>query len=120
MKTKSSLVIKMLIVKSFFVLMIVGMTNSAAFSQTKIQFVRGRSSTTVSGILSVRGASRSYILNASAGQKMTVRGTGNIWIDIGGNNVGKGETIELRSTDSYIITVHSNSSTKYSLFIAVR
>ena len=121
MKTKLSLVIKTLIIKSCMILMIVGMTDSAAFSQTRIRFAPGRSSATVSGSLASRGT-RSYILNASAGQSMTVRvKSGNVWVDIGGNDVGKGVTIELRSTDSYIITVHNagNGTTKYSLYIGI-
>lgn len=125
MKSKKlHLIIKALIIKSFAILMLVGMANSAVFSQTRIRFARGRSSATVTGSLS-SGASRAYILRASAGQTMTVRVTsrsGNVWVDIGGNDVGKGTSVELRSTDEYIITVHNDgrSATSYSLYVGIR
>ena len=123
MNRKINLAFKTLIIKSFAVLMIIGMTNSSVFSQTRIRFARGRSSTTVAGRLSA-GATRSYILRASAGQTMTVRVTsrsGDVSVDLGGNDVGTGDTVELRSTDEYIITVHNNGgATTYSLYVAVR
>jgi hypothetical protein len=124
MKRKLSLAIKGLLIKSFAVLMIIGMTDSAAFSQTRVRFARGRTSATLSGSLSGFG-SRSYVLGASRGQTMTVRvssGSGRVWVDIGGNDMGRGTSIELRSTDDYIITVHNElgSATKYSLYIGIR
>ena len=123
MNRKLNLVVKSLIIKSFAVLMIIGTMNSAAFSQTRIRFARGRSSTTVSGSL-YSGAERSYILRASRGQTMTVRvssNNGDVHVDLGGNDVGTGTTVELRSTDEYIITVHNNGgATTYSLYVAVR
>jgi hypothetical protein len=103
--------------------MVVGMMDSSAFSQTRIRFARGRTSTTVAGNLS-SGAERSYILRASAGQTMTVRvtsRTGDVSVDLGGNDVGTGDTVELRSTDEYIITVHNNGrATSYSLYVGIR
>ena len=103
--------------------MIVGTLDSAAFSQQRIRFARGRSSTTVRGSLTLRDQ-RSYILSASAGQTMTVRVTSDnasVWVDLGGNDVGKGTTVELRSTDEYIITVHNDGGpTKYALYISIR
>ena len=124
MKRKFSLVFKTLLIKSFAVLMIIGMMDSAVFSQTRIRFARGKTSATVSGNLSSY-ASRSYVLGASRGQTMTVRvssTSGRVWVDIGGNDVGRGTTIELRSTDDYIITVHNEAgnATKYSLFVSIR
>ncbi len=124
MNRKLSLVIKSLLIKSFAVLMIIGTMDSAVFSQTRVRFARGRTSTTVSGTLSGFG-SRSYVVGASRGQTMTVRvssNSGRVWVDIGGNDMGRGTTIQLRSTDDYIITVHNElgSSTKYSLYIGIR
>lgn len=124
MKRKLSFIVKSLFIKSFAVLMIIGMTDSAVFSQTRVRFARGRTSATVSGTLSGYG-SRSYILGASRGQTMTVRvssRSGRVWADIGGNDIGRGTSIQLRSTDDYIITVHNElgSSTKYSLYIGIR
>lgn len=124
MKVKLSLAIKSLLIKSFAVLMIIGMTDSAAFSQTRVRFARGRTAATLSGTLS-GGGSRSYVLGASRGQTMTVRvssGSGRVWVDIGGNDMGKGTSIELRSTDDYIITIHNEGAgaTKYSLYVGIR
>jgi hypothetical protein len=124
MNRKLGLAIKSLVIKSFAVLMIIGAMDSAAFSQTRVRFARGRTSATLSGTLSGSG-SRSYVLGASRGQTMTVRvssGNGEVWVDIGGNDMGKGTSIELRSTDDYIITVHNEggNATKYSLYIGIR
>ena len=123
MKGKLNLIIKSIVIKSFAVLMIIGMTNSDLFAQTRIRFARGRTSTTVAGSLSA-GSERSYILRASAGQTMTVRvssRSGDVSVDLGGNDVGTGDTVELRSTDEYIITVHNNGgSTSYSLYVSIR
>lgn len=123
MNRKLNTAIKTLIIKAFALLMIVGMTDSAAFAQTRIRFARGRSSATVSGSLSA-GAERSYILRASEGQTMTVRVTsrnGDVRVDLGGNDVGTGTSVELRSTDEYIITVHNDGgATSFSLYVAVR
>lgn len=120
---KINLVIKGLIIKSLAVLMIIGTLDSAAFSQTRIRFRAGRTSTTVSGRIAAYG-SRDYILGARRGQTMTVRVTsnnGDVHVDIGGNDVGTGETITLRSTDDYIITVHNEGrATRYSLFVSIR
>jgi hypothetical protein len=122
-KANLNSIIKSFIIKGFAILMIIGMTDSAAFSQTRIRFARGRTSTTVSGSVA-SGGTRSYVLGASRGQTMTVRvtsGNGDVHVDIGGNDVGKGTTIELRSTDDYIIDVHNEGgSTKYSLYISIR
>jgi hypothetical protein len=124
MKKGLHIFIKWFVIKVFAVLMIIGMANSEIFSQTRIRFARGKTSATVSGNLSSY-ASRSYVLGARRGQTMTVRvssTSGRVWVDIGGNDVGRGTTIELRSTDDYIITVHNEmgSATKYSLFVSIR
>ncbi len=117
------MIIKSLIIKSFIVLLLIGSLDSAVFSQTRLRFPRGRTSATVSGSISSL-SSRSYVLGASRGQTMTVRvnsKTNGVWVDIGGNDVGKGTTIELRSTDDYIITVHNDGgATKYSLLVSIR
>lgn len=124
MNRKLNLIIKSVLIKAFAVLMIVGTMDSAVFAQTRIRFGRGRTSATVSGTL--RGlSSRSYVVGASRGQTMSVRvssGSGRVWVDIGGNDMGRGDTIQLRSTDDYIITVHNElgSATRYSLYVSIR
>lgn len=122
MNGKFNLIVKSLLIKSFAVLMIIGTMDSAVFAQTRIRFGRGRTSATVSGTLK---GSRSYVVGASRGQTMTVRvssGSGRVWVDIGGNDMGRGDTIQLRSTDDYIITVHNelNTATRYSLYVSIR
>lgn len=123
MNRKLNLAIKTFIIKSFAVLMIVGMMDSSLFAQTRIRFARGRTSATVAGSLAA-GGEREYILRASAGQTMTVRVTsrsGDVAVLLGGNDVGTGDTVELRSTDEYIITVRNDGgATSYSLYVAVR
>lgn len=124
MKKGLDIFIKRFVIKVFAVLMIIGMMDSMVFSQTRIRFARGKTSATVSGNLSSYG-SRSYVLGARRGQTMTVRvssTSGRVWVDIGGNDVGRGTTITLRSTDDYIITVHNElgRATKFSLFVSIR
>ena len=47
--------------------------------------------------------------------------TGGATVDIGGNDVGTGTTIRLRSTDDYIITVHNNGrATSYTLTVSIQ
>ncbi|CAN5277421.1 hypothetical protein BH10ACI1_BH10ACI1_08050 [soil metagenome] len=123
MKIKLKTIVKTAAIKIIAVSMLFVMLDSTAFSQTRIRFARGTTSKTVSGNIASNG-SVAYILRASKGQKMLVRvssGTGKVWIDIGGNRVGKGTTINLPSTDDYIITVHTEGrATRYSLYVSIK
>lgn len=123
MKNKLKFITKTFLIKTFAVLMIMGMMDSLAFSQTRIRFARGKSSATVTGTLN-SGSGRSYVLGARAGQYMTVRVSSrdSISVDVGGNDLGEGDTIELRSTDDYIITVYNDDGyqANYSLYVAIR
>lgn len=118
-----NLILKTFAIKSFAILLILGTMNSAVFSQTRIVFPSGQSAATVSGNISWRGK-HSYVLSASKGQKLTVRITSenaSVWADIGGSNIGQGRTVELRSTDDYIITIHNDgSATNFSLYVEIR
>ncbi len=115
--------LKKIIARVLTLIMLVALTVSSSTAQTRIRFARGRSSTTVSSRLAA-GASRSYVLGASAGQTMRVRvssRTGGVSVDIGGNDVGTGTAIRLRSTDDYIITVHNDGrATNFALSISIR
>lgn len=122
MKKNHRMATKALVVKIFFVGMLVGTMNLTVLSQTRIRFARGESSATVTGTLPA-SYTRSYVVGARRGQMMTVhlRAAGYTWLDIGGNDVGDGITIECRSTDDYIITVHNdnNYATRYTLFVGI-
>lgn len=113
---------KAILAQAFVVAMLLGTLNLPASAQTRIRFARGASSATVNGSLP-GGYSRSYVVGARAGQMLTVRvrSAGNVWLDIGGNEVGTGITIECDSTDDYIITVNNsnNYAVNYSLFVAI-
>ena len=52
-------------------MMVLWMTGTDLMAQTRVRFARGRNSTTVSGRLTSKGATRSYVLRASAGQTLT-------------------------------------------------
>lgn len=115
--------LKNISVKIALLLTIGLMSGIDLYAQTRIRFARGKSSATVSGKVG-SGGSRSYILGARAGQTLTVRVSsrnGQVSADIGGNDVGTGDTIQLRSTDDYIITINNNGgSTNYSLYVSIR
>jgi hypothetical protein len=122
MKNKLNFITKTVLVRTIAVLLLIGVMNTLGFSQTRVRFARGKSSATVSGKLN-GGGSRSYVVGARARQMMTVRvRTGNVWLDIGGNDVQKGITIECRSTDDYIITVHNDYDypTNFSIYIGIK
>lgn len=122
---KLNIIIKGIIIKTLAILMIIGTLDSAAFSQTRINFARGKNSTTVSGTISANG-SRSYVLGAKKGQVMTLRltsNTGDAYVDVDGTDYGSGTTTTLPSTDNNIrITVHTDKrrSSKFSLSITIR
>ena len=52
-------------------IMVLWLTGAETMAQTRVRFARGRNSTTLSGRLASRGATRSYVLRASAGQTLT-------------------------------------------------
>lgn len=122
---KLNTLIKGLIIKSIAILMIIGTMDSAAFSQTRVNFARGKSSTTVSGTLSANGK-REYVLGARKGQRMTLRltsNTGDAYVDVDGTDYGSGATITLPANDNNIrITVHTDQrrSSRFSLSITIR
>ena len=73
MKSKLNFTAKTLLIKAFAVLVVIGMMDSAAFSQTKrIRFARGKTSTTLKGEV-YRFDGDSYVINGKRGQTMVVR-----------------------------------------------
>lgn len=105
--------------------MIIGSMDSAVFSQTRINFARGKNSATVSGTVPIK-LSREYVLGAKKGQVMTVRLTANspeAFVDVEGRDLGKGGTITLPATDNNIrITIYGDrrKPTKFTLSVSIR
>ena len=123
MKNKMSFIAKTLLIKTFAVLMIIGMMDSQAFSQTRIRFAKGRSATTINGTLS--GSSfRTYIAGAKRGQQMIVRidSRASFDVEVDGNNLFEGGTVDLTSTGDHRIVIHNdgNRAAKYSLYVEIR
>ena len=115
---------KSFLIKTFAVLMILGMMDSQAFSQTRIRFAKGRSSATVNGTLSPNG-SRVYIVNAKRGQRMTVKSTSKLGVDIyvdDDNGLFEGGTVDLEFTGDHKISIHNENSRSvaYSLYVEIR
>ena len=124
MKNKLNFITKTLLVKTFAVLIIIGMMDSAAFSQTRIRFAKGKSSATVKGTLSSNG-NRTYIVNAKRGQRMTVRVNSKAPIDIYVNDdtgLFDGGTVDLEKSGDHKISIHNENSrsTTYSLYVEIR
>ena len=119
-----------LIQKFVGAVLLIGAMGLVAFPQTKLRFAKGRSSTTVKGVLGSEER-KSYIVAAKGGQKMTLtlRAFGGTVIvtDGEGKNV---EMPEYKQTMNYTfsktgdvtITVYKagGGATEYSLRVAIR
>jgi hypothetical protein len=122
MTNKLHLTAKTLAIKTFAVLMILVTTNTVTFSQTRINFRRGRSSATVSGTLRA-GGSRMYVLRAAEGQTLYARiSSGNGRVTITGAN-GRGfkdyEIITV-SGDNSVGIYNSGGATRFTLTVIIR
>lgn len=122
MKNKLSFITKGLLIKSLVVLMIIGMMDSAAFSQTRIRFARGKSSTTVSGTVA-GGGSRSYVLSARRGQTVLIRADsrGSVSVELDGVSDPAG-LFTLNTTGDHRIVVYNNGSrsTSFTMYVEIR
>lgn len=121
---KLNLATKTFLIKIFAVLMVIGMMDSAAFSQTRIRFAKGRSSTTINGTLSSNG-NRIYIVNAKRGQRMTLKVKSKVPIDIyvdDTDGLFDGGTIDLTFSGDHKISINNENSrsTTYSLYVEIR
>lgn len=101
---------------------------TTAASVSRIQFPKGQSSTTVSGITSFRNE-RTYTLGANKGQVMTVRlnsNTGGVAFNIYGKQYDSDATITIPATNNNIkITVYVYdktlpTDTNYSLYVSIQ
>lgn len=126
MKNKLNFITKSFLVKTFAVLMILGMMDSAAFSQTqtRINFARGRTSKTIKGNVSALVPDE-YVINGRRGQTMTIRVSstnGQVRVGVGGN-VSKEVTVKLDSNQDYEFSVYnaySRDYSDYSLYVSIK
>ena len=113
---------KALLGKTFAVLLVVVMTYTAGYPQTRVRFARGRTSASLKGKLGARGSAQ-YVLGARDGQTIfaTVSST-NGKVTITGSN-GRGSTdYEVLATDgdNYIGIYNSGGATNFTLTISIR
>lgn len=96
---------------------------ASSAQEQRVRFAKGKSSVTLKGKITKNGE-KSYVLGARANQCMVLSFTSansQVSVDVGGNEIGNGDLIPLRSTDDYIITLHNYSSaTTFSLTITIR
>ncbi len=123
MKNKLNFLTKGFLIKTLAVLMMIGMMDSAAFSQTRIRFARGKSSTTVSGTVP-GGSSRSYVLSARNGQTLLVRADSRataFGVEVDGVYDANG-LYTLQSTGDHTITVYNSGSrsARYTMYVEIR
>lgn len=125
MKNKLNFITKSFLVKTFAVLMILGMMDSAAFSQTptRISFARGKTSKTIPGTVNQSG--RDYVIKGRRGQTMKIKVTSpqnTVALSVGGNTVGTSLTITLPSENDYEFSVYNNDQarSKYTLTVSIK
>jgi hypothetical protein len=116
-------------IKLLAVVLILTSLTTDSMAQTRIQFARGRSSTTVSGVLS-GGASRKYAMRVADGQAITISITsdnGSIQIDaddVHGHIDYGDEYLEYTSDDNgdqWITLVNQGDGrTRYSMTVSAR
>ena len=122
MRNKLNLITKSFLIKTLAVLMIIGMTDSVAFSQTRIRFARGKSSTTVSGTVA-GDSSRSYVLNAQDGQTLLVRADsrGSVYVEVDGVFDDNGlYTFESTGDHTIIVYNNDNSRSTFTMYVEIQ
>ena len=123
MRNKLNLITKSFLIKTLAVLMIIGMTDSVAFSQTRIRFARGKSSTTVSGTVA-GSSSRAYVLNAQDGQTLLVRtddSRGSAYVEVDGVYDEEGlYTFESTGDHTIIVYNNDNSRSTFTMYVEIQ
>ena len=122
MRNKLNLITKSFLIKTLAVLMIIGMTDSVAFSQTRIRFARGKSSTTVSGTVA-GSSSRAYVLNAQDGQTLLVRADsrGSVYVEVDGVFDDEGlYTFESTGDHTIIVYNNDNSRSTFTMYVEIQ
>lgn len=104
-------------------IMVLWLTNADLMAQTRVRFARGRNSTTLTGRLASRGASRSYVLRASAGQSLTATiSSTNGKVDFTQGSVHDtqfSKTVDSNG-DVYVDIDNHGGPTKYTLTISIQ
>lgn len=119
-----NLTAKTLLIKAFAVLMVIGMMDSAAFSQTtRIRFARGKTSATING--KTNQAGRDYTFGAKRGQKVTIRVTSpqdTMLLSVGGINVGHELNFTMTQDSDYEFTVYNydQATENYKLYVSIK
>ncbi|MEP6925290.1 MAG: hypothetical protein ABI954_12560 [Pyrinomonadaceae bacterium] len=104
-------------------MMVLWLTGADLMAQTRVRFARGRNSTTVSGRLASRGASRSYVLRASAGQTLTATlSSANGKVDFMQGQVHDTQFSKTLDTtgDVYVDIDNHGGATTYTLTISIQ
>lgn len=124
MTNKLNFITKAFLIKTFAVLMILGMMDSSVFSQsTRISFARGRTSKVISGTVNQSGSD--YVVKGRRGQTMKIKVTSpqnTVALSVGGNTVGTSLTITLPSENDYEFSVYNNDQAKsnYTLTVSIK
>src|SRR5260370_41536045 len=98
--------------------MVLLLTNSYLFAQTRIRFRRGSTSATVSGRIAA-GARRSFALRASAGQSLSATTSSRNGCVVFGNE-GTSTSFTTRWGDNYIyVTNNCGGATNFILTVSI-
>lgn len=103
---------------SFALVLIMGVFSLDTFGQRRIRFARGHSSATVSGRLG-GGASRCFVLGASAGQSLEATlssGNGYVEFFTGGTSFSR----STRSGDNSICVKNHGRTSNFSLSVSIQ
>ncbi|MBK7704402.1 MAG: hypothetical protein IPJ30_01175 [Acidobacteria bacterium] len=115
--------IRKLSLKLLIVAIIGMMTVTDSFAQTRIRFARGRSSATVTGSLAA-GATRGFVLRASAGQTLTATlscGNGKCDFTQGELHDTSYSNYVEENGDVYIsIDNHGNRATRFTMTVSIQ
>jgi hypothetical protein len=124
MKIKLNTFTKPFLIKILAVLMVIGMMDSLAFSQTKkIRFARGKTSATIKG--KTNQAGQDYVFTAKRGQRVIIRVTSpqdTMLLSVGGTNVGSELNFNMTSDSDYEFTVYNydQATANYTLYVSIK
>ena len=124
MKNNLNFITKSFLVKTFAVLIIIGMMDSSVFSQTRIRFAKGKLSKTITGDVNAL-VPIDYLIDGKRGQTLTIRVSspkGTVRLSIG-DNVSTTYTVKLDSSEDYKFSVYNaydKNYSKYTLYVSIK